>query len=673
MLKRYNTTWKPVSHNSLFYRIKSKFRIFLNYNLSIPTKILYFRSIKLWKFILFILTISLTIQYSFLQQRRIQPMNINYNEFNNPKNYDNIDDFDEKFQGKLLQKCPISERTFKSTIDDVFEYGCRDPLIESEKPRANAAFVVLARNSEIDGVILSMRSLERRFNQWFNYPWIFLNDEPFTEEFKIRVEEVASGDFKFGIIPQNRWRFKDQPLENKYKPNTKKKKKELEDEQNEEELTVKSRKKSKKKKVAKLKMNQSPLPESPETIFFNEAVESQGDRGIMYGNMPSYHSMCRFYSGYFFEHPLVKKLDWYWRVEPEVDFYCDLTYDPFIEMEKHGKKYGYTIAIKELIDTVPNLFRYTKKFIRDNQIELPDSWKFFINNHKFYKGLNEESYNDVKNVNELINKVKLNTIYNYAKIHLENKNSKTYDKNDKELLKILINHSKSTGLNKPIEEKYENEEFNMCHFWSNFEIASNDLFTSPQYKSYYEFLENSHGFFAERWGDAPVHSLAVGMFLNLSEIHYFRDIGYKHSTLGHCPYNSPNQLPYKAGPKFKHQVLPEDEIKYADYDKPVTNTKLVENLGPSGCRCRCPSDHREIENSGGSCSALWLKLTNDEFINGQNDENFIGGLGVHKLLDLDQIESTAMNFFVDSINSGKKVKDWDFTEKQRNILKLMFI
>lgn len=603
---------------------------------------------------MFILTISLTIQSYIYVNRRIQPLNIDYSVLQNPKYFKS---YDEKFQGSMLQKCPISERTFKSTIDDVFQYGCRDPLVEAKKPRANAAFVVLARNSEIDGVILSMRSLERRFNQWFNYPWIFLNDEPFTDEFIERVEEVASGDFEFGVIPGDRWRFKDQPVPQQTEKNSQKGKQE-------------GKKKAGKRQK---KEPQTNIKESFDTIFFNEAVESQGDRGIMYGNMPSYHSMCRFYSGYFFEHPLVKKLDWYWRVEPEVDFYCDLTYDPFIEMEKHGKKYGYTIAIKELVDTVPNLFRFTKKFIKDYDMNLPDTWNFFTKNHKFYKGENEENYEDVKNMNDFLNKVKKNTIYNYSKIHLNKKSEGSFGSTEMQLLRSLINHSKINGLNLAVEEKYENEEFNMCHFWSNFEIASNSLFTSPEYRTYYDFLENSKGFFTERWGDAPVHSLAVGLFLNLSEIHYFRDIGYKHSTLGHCPYNSPNQLPYKSGPKFKHQVLPQDEIYYADYDPPVTDLNLAENLGPSGCRCRCPSGHREIENSGGSCSALWLKLTSDEFVNGEQDEHFIGGLGVYKTLDLDKIESTALVWLAEWLAAGQNINKWEFTEKQKDALSIMYI
>ena len=39
--------------------------------------------------------------------------------------------------------------------------------------------------------------------------------------------------------------------------------------------------------------------------------------------------------------------------------------------------------------------------------------------------------------------------------------------------------------------------------------------------------DQSGGFWNERWGDAPVHSLAAGLFLEPEQIHYFEilDIG----------------------------------------------------------------------------------------------------------------------------------------------------
>jgi hypothetical protein len=39
----------------------------------------------------------------------------------------------------------------------------------------NATLVMLARNSDINGVVSSMQSLEDRWNSHYNYPWILLN------------------------------------------------------------------------------------------------------------------------------------------------------------------------------------------------------------------------------------------------------------------------------------------------------------------------------------------------------------------------------------------------------------------------------------------------------------------------------------------------------------------
>jgi len=59
--------------------------------------------------------------------------------------------------------------------------------------RANATFVILCRNSDIHGAVRSIRSIEDRFNRKYRYPYVFLNEEPFTDEFK----EYVPGFFFF--------------------------------------------------------------------------------------------------------------------------------------------------------------------------------------------------------------------------------------------------------------------------------------------------------------------------------------------------------------------------------------------------------------------------------------------------------------------------------------------
>jgi len=50
--------------------------------------------------------------------------------------------------------------------------------------RANATLVLLCRNSDLEGTVDSIRQMEDRFNKKYKYPWVLLNDEPFTDNFK---------------------------------------------------------------------------------------------------------------------------------------------------------------------------------------------------------------------------------------------------------------------------------------------------------------------------------------------------------------------------------------------------------------------------------------------------------------------------------------------------------
>ncbi|RPA98168.1 glycosyl transferase [Choiromyces venosus 120613-1] len=360
---------------------------------------------------------------------------------------------------------PPAIRKISEIYDKPFVVGCLEPVTDT--PRVNAAFVVLARNSELDGVIQSVKSIERHFNRWYNYPYVFLNDEEFNETFKSTIINYTSGSVEFGSIPKTMWGF-------------------------------------------------------PDWVDKDEATESiakQGDAAIMYGGMASYHHMCRFYSGFFYKHELLAKYEWYWRLEPEIKYFCDITYDPFLHMQRQNKTYGFTIAVKELKETVPNIFRYASAYKRNNNIQTT-------------------------------------------------------------------------------------EAYNMCHFWSNFEIARLDFFRSEKYEKFFETMDRSGGFWTERWGDAPIHSLATGVLLEPSDIHYFRDFGYRHTTIQHCPANAPaRQLPR---PKWLEKTTT-DPKKAKEEDDYWENWDSVKENGV-GCRCRCDTDIVDVEGKQGSCLSEWVNV-----------------------------------------------------------------
>lgn len=166
------------------------------------------------------------------------------------------------------------------------------PHVVNKAPRAKAGFIVLVRNQELEDMRSSMRDVEDRFNRKYGYPWIFLNDKPFTEEFKKGVKQMTRSECRFGKIGEEHWGFP---------------------EWIDKDRAAKVREEMKKKK-------------------------------IIYGDSVAYRHMCRFNSGFFFRHPLTFDLDYYWRVEPGIHLYCDIDYDPFVFMQINNKVRSALVA-----------------------------------------------------------------------------------------------------------------------------------------------------------------------------------------------------------------------------------------------------------------------------------------------------------------------------------------
>lgn len=74
-----------------------------------------------------------------------------------------------------------------------------------------------------------------------------------------------------------------------------------------------------------------------------------------------------------------------------------------------------------------------------------------------------------------------------------------------------------------------------CLVWSNFEIGDLDFWRGEAYSKFFDYLDAKGGFYYERWGDAPVHSIGAALFAHKDQIHFFNDIGYRHEPFQHCP------------------------------------------------------------------------------------------------------------------------------------------
>ncbi|KAG7848788.1 hypothetical protein KL941_001606 [Ogataea angusta] len=282
--------------------------------------------------------------------------------------------------------------------------------------RENATFFSLVRNSELPGMLQSIKSVEQRFNNRHHYHWIFANNEPFTDDFKTAVVAMCSGTVEFSLIPPERWDY----------------------------------------------------PEWIDQTHAAEVRRQMRRKGVKYGDNESYRHMCRFFSGLFYRLDALRPFRYYWRVEPNVEFRCNIAYDPFEVMRTQEKVYGFTLTPLELHTTVATLWNATQEYMH----QYPD--RVAANNNMAF--LTDD----------------------------------------------------------------DGESFNMCHFWSNFEIGDLDFFRSETYTHFFDYMDRKGGIFYERWGDAPLHTIAVSMLLPYTKLQYFAGTGYYHAPNLQC--DGPNWL-----------------------------------------------------------------------------------------------------------------------------------
>ncbi|KAJ2378024.1 hypothetical protein IW150_001040 [Coemansia sp. RSA 2607] len=193
-----------------------------------------------------------------------------------------------------------------------------------------AALVALVRNSELEGLRSTIRQVDDRFNRRYGYPYIFLNDVDFTDEFIDQVRAVTKAPVYFGKLPKEHWGLSPYVTEDKVKA----------------------------------------------------ALEYNKDR-YLYGGSFSYRLMCRFQSGFIHKHPLLQNLDYYWRIEPDVSYFCDIPYDPFKYMRDNNLMYGFTITPMESRKTVETLWNTTRHWMMENPHLLPEkSFMHWVVNEK---------------------------------------------------------------------------------------------------------------------------------------------------------------------------------------------------------------------------------------------------------------------------------------------------
>jgi alpha 1,2-mannosyltransferase len=208
-----------------------------------------------------------------------------------------------------------------------------------------------ARNGDLGGVVKSMSQLEAKFNRNFGYPYVFLNEEPFSTEFRRSVKELTQNNIEFGLIPRNHW-FQ---------------------------------------------------PDSIDEAKAAASRQNMVDNGVIYGGAYlgfDFTSIweCRLIGahrqrpvpqhvplqfGLLLPAPAARQVplllacrvrfappsplhDLNLLRRPDVNFFCNLPYDPFLFMQDNNLKYGFTISLPEYPATIPTLWDAVREFIKEH-------------------------------------------------------------------------------------------------------------------------------------------------------------------------------------------------------------------------------------------------------------------------------------------------------------------
>lgn len=152
----------------------------------------------------------------------------------------------------------------------------------SRSTRANAAITILCRENDLRGIqqvvlvllltphLQSLSSFEPYFNSKFKYPYIFINDAEFSDEFKTRISTMIQkyrnpsepAKVIFSVIPRKDWDFP---------------------------------------------------PWIDQDKVTKNLERSKNSWTISYGGLISYRFMIRYFSGPFFHNPDLREYDFYWR------------------------------------------------------------------------------------------------------------------------------------------------------------------------------------------------------------------------------------------------------------------------------------------------------------------------------------------------------------------------
>ena len=170
-----------------------------------------------------------------------------------------------------------------------------------------------------------------------------------------------------------------------------------------------------------------------------------------------YRHMCRFHSKLVYEQPIMRLLDYAWRLDDDSELLYPIEVDVFQFMHQNDIEYGYQLVTNDSARCVVGLWDAARQYVTDYNI----TTQFF------------HQWGDTR------------------------------------------------------------------MFYNNFELSKMSFWLSKQYQDYMEYIDQLGGIYYKRWGDAPIKSIAISMFLSRRKIYNFKFISYKHQkfrNVANSPY-----------------------------------------------------------------------------------------------------------------------------------------
>ncbi|RCH95968.1 hypothetical protein CU098_004420 [Rhizopus stolonifer] len=174
-------------------------------------------------------------------------------------------------------------------------------------------YYMIVRNERLSEARAVIRSMEDNMKNGTSYPWVLLNNQHFSLNFRKYIKRVTRATIFFGKIDLDTW---DYPY-------------------------------------------WIDVPRAEEMMMFEQEYSNVYNSARL-----SYHQLLRYQSGFFFHHPLFKNVEYTWRVEPGADYSCKMNQDLFMFMKEQKKKLGkcFVITMREAPQSIPTLWSRVNEF-----------------------------------------------------------------------------------------------------------------------------------------------------------------------------------------------------------------------------------------------------------------------------------------------------------------------